>query len=456
MTFIKLKALCKFEKGTTGLAKAEPGNYPLVTTSAERKSCNTYQFDTRAVCIPLVSSTGHGHASLRNVHYQEGKFALGSILVALTSKNDNRLDIQFLHLYLSQLKDQVLVPLMSGAANVALSIKKIQDIEIPLPSIERQREIVERFKSVIIEEDELKSELAHQQTLLKKLRQQILQEAIEGKFTADWRTQNPDVEPASELLKRIAAEKEQLIKDKKIKAQKPQPPITDKEKLFELPQGWEWCRLGSLLESAANGIYKPAHFYCDDGVASLRMYNIQDGEIMFDKVRHLELNDSELNQYQLQKNDLLLNRVNSRELVGKTAIVRNDGEPMVFESMNMRLRFSLNSVAEFVNQYLLTPYSRLYFFNVCKIASGQVSVNQGQVSGLCVAVPPTEEQKAIIAKITILHKICSQLETQITQNQAHTEQLMQTVLKEAFSHNRKIEPISITPQASTHLPDAMV
>ena len=151
MQIVKLKELCDFEKGATGLAKAEPGEYPLVTTGAERKSCNTYQFDAKAVCIPLVSSTGHGHASLKNVHYQEGKFALGSILVALTSKDDRRLDIQFLHLYLSQLKDQVLVPLMSGAANVTLSVTKIQEIKIPLPPIEIQRELVEKFKSIVVE-----------------------------------------------------------------------------------------------------------------------------------------------------------------------------------------------------------------------------------------------------------------------------------------------------------------
>ncbi len=118
-----LKDVCNFEKGQVGLAKAQSGSYPLVTTSAERKFCKTYQFDTEAVCIPLVSSTGHGHASLKNIHYQEGKFALGSILVALTAKDKAVLNIQFLHLYLSQLKDEILVPLMSGAANVALSVK---------------------------------------------------------------------------------------------------------------------------------------------------------------------------------------------------------------------------------------------------------------------------------------------------------------------------------------------
>ena len=113
-----LKDMCHFEKGATGLAKAIPGDYPLVATGVKQRSSDNFQFDTRAVCIPLISSTGHGHASLKNVHYQEGKFALGTILVALTAKNDAVLDIQYLHLYLSELKNQILVPLMSGAANV--------------------------------------------------------------------------------------------------------------------------------------------------------------------------------------------------------------------------------------------------------------------------------------------------------------------------------------------------
>lgn len=134
MTYMKtvvLADICNFEKGTTGLAKAVPGKYPLVATGADRRSCDSFQFDTKAVCIPLVSSTGHGHASLKNVHYQEGKFALGSILVALTVRDESVLDIQFLHLY--------------------------------LPSIGRQREIVKKFKSVVVEGIELNSELTHQQ-----------------------------------------------------------------------------------------------------------------------------------------------------------------------------------------------------------------------------------------------------------------------------------------------------
>ena len=412
MQIVKLKELCDFEKGATGLAKAEPGDYPLVTTGAERKSCNTYQFDTKAVCIPLVSSTGHGHASLKNVHYQEGKFALGSILVALTSKDSSRLDIQYLHLYLSQLKDQVLVPLMSGAANVALSVKKIQNIEIPLPSIEMQREIVERFKSIVAEENELKSELTHQKVLLMKLRQQILQEAIEGKLTADWRVQNPDVEPASELLKRIAAEKAQLVKDKKIKAQKPLPPITDDEKLFELPRGWVWCRLGDLilmhygkaLTKAQTKLSGKYPVYGSNGIVGYHSKGLTD------------------------KRSIIVGRKGSAG-----ALQISD------------LGSWTTDVAYFVEESQFLVFKYLIFLlrslKLEELGKGiKPGLNRDEAYSLMVPLASFPEQQAIVTKVEQLFAICDQLETNITQNQSHAEQLMQAVLKEAFSHNSEAKP----------------
>ena len=83
---VKIEDVCIIEKGNIGLAKAFPCDYPMVTTGANRKTCNTYQFDTEAVCIPLVSSTGHGKKTLNYVHYQTGKFALGTILCAVIPK----------------------------------------------------------------------------------------------------------------------------------------------------------------------------------------------------------------------------------------------------------------------------------------------------------------------------------------------------------------------------------
>jgi len=432
---VKLKEICDFQKGETGLAKAEPGIYPLVTTGVERKTCKTYQFDTKAVCIPLVSSTGHGHASLKYVHYQEGKFALGTILVALTAKNAEELNIQFLHLYLSQLKDKVLVPLMSGAANVALSVKKIKGVEIPLPSIERQTEIVEQFKSIVSEENQLKDELTHQQILLKKLRQQILQEAIEGKLTAEWRQQNPNVEPASELLARIQAEKAQLIKDNKIKKQKPLPPISEEEKPFALPVGWAWCRLGVLVESYQNGISKRGG---GNGVETivLRLADVKNYSICLDNSRNLTLDTKEIEKFRIEDDDILVTRVNgSVDIVGNFNYCNNTSlKNITYCDHLIRMRvFFKEVVAKYLFLLEKTTLIRDRVKNEFKTTSGQKTINQGHLANFFIPLPPLSEQKAIVAKVGKFLALCDQLETQITTNQTHAEQLMQAVLREAFS-----------------------
>lgn len=438
MEFIKLKDICEFEKGSIGLAKAEPGEYPLVTTGAERKTCNSYQFDTKAVCIPLVSSTGHGHASLKNVHYQEGEFALGTILVALTSKDQSRLDIQFLHLYLSQLKDQILVPLMSGAANVALSVTKIKNIEMPLPSIERQHLIVERFKSIVREEDELKSELTHQQTLLKKLRQQIFQEAIEGKLTAYWRTQNPYVESANELLKRIAAEKAQLVKDKKIKGQKPLSPISEEEKHFELPDRWMWCRLGELVHSYEAG----KSFKCIEKQVSGKEW----GVIKTSAITSSEFIEKENKFYRevtpldvskrINVGDLIFCRASgSKGLAGKCCLVDCIDYNLLLSDKTPRLLTSVLIDKQFIFFHNETEHSVTYYLGLNTGKSTSMNnITKDQLLAKPVPLPPLSEQKAIVAKVEKLLALCDQLETQISQNKTHAEQLMQAVLKEAFSH----------------------
>jgi len=248
----RIDQLCTVTKGKTGIAKAIPGQYTLVTTGYDRKTSNEYQFDTKAVCIPLVSSTGHGKKTLNYVHYEEGEFALGTILAAVIPKNDNELDAKYLHLYLSFFKDDILVPLMKGAANVSLSIRDIKEIFIPVPPINVQKHIVNKYYLVKPKCKKLLKDLNNQVNYLEKLRQAILQEAIEGKLTADWRKEHPELisgeNSAENLLKKIKEEKEHLIKGNKIKKQKPFPPIAENEKPFELPEGWAWCRLGETLK----------------------------------------------------------------------------------------------------------------------------------------------------------------------------------------------------------------
>jgi type I restriction enzyme S subunit len=263
-----------------------------------------------------------------------------------------------------------------------------------------------------------------------KLKQTILQLAVMGRLVE----QNPNDEPASVLLKKIAAEKELLVKEKKLKKQKPLPPISEDEKPFELPTGWEWCRFGHLFRSFSNGLYKSAKFYTDAGVISLRMYNIQDGDIDFTNARRVELDPSELEQYRLREDDLLINRVNSKELVGKTAIIPYYHEPLVFESMNMRARpFADQLAPAFLNLFMKSSLAKDALYAHAKEAIGQASINQGQVSSLVAPLPPQSEQQRIVAKVDQLMTLCDQLKDRLKHSNETRCQLADALVSKHIS-----------------------
>lgn len=147
--------MCEIKKGNTPIQKAKEGDYPLVVTTMERRSSDTYQFNANAVCIPLISSRGHGVASLNHVYYQEGKFALGNILCAVIPHDEKILKAKFLYYYLEYAKDYTLVPLMKGGANVSMHCSDIEKVKIPLPSLDEQ----ERIISILDKFDSLTNDL---------------------------------------------------------------------------------------------------------------------------------------------------------------------------------------------------------------------------------------------------------------------------------------------------------
>ena len=143
-----IREICTIEKGKSPIQKTQPGNYPLVVTAEERLTSSEYQFDGEAVCIPLVSSTGHGHASMKRIHYQKGKFALGNILCAISSLDESLVLTKYLYVYLSYHKDDLLVPLMKGTTNVSLNMKDIQNTIVSIPDIDTQLDIIEKVEKI--------------------------------------------------------------------------------------------------------------------------------------------------------------------------------------------------------------------------------------------------------------------------------------------------------------------
>ena len=313
-----------------------------------------------------------------------------------------------------------------GTVRKTLRFEDLCQIEMSVPTLNKQKFILKKKESVEIEVNELKTELTHQQSLLKKLRQQILQEAIEGKLTADWREQNRDVEPASELLARIQAEKAQLIKDKKIKNQKPLPPISEEEKPFALPDGWVWCRLGEISNYGETKRIGPLKINNDTWVLELEDIEKETSNLL-KKVTFKDRN-SKSTQSIFSKGDVLYGKL--RPYLDKVLVADNDGV-CTTEIMPIKtwicpyyLRFSLKTkkFIEYTN----------------KVISGmrmpRLKTDDARIA--IIPLPPLPEQKVIATKVEKLLALCDQLETQITDNQIHAEQLMQAVLKEAFAQSK--------------------
>jgi type I restriction enzyme S subunit len=163
--------------------------------------------------------------------------------------------------------------------------------------------------------------------------------------------------------------------------------------------GWRWVTLGDVMESMKNGIYKPSSFYAEDGLACLRMYNIEGGQIVWRDIKRMRLSEAEILDYELLPGDILVNRVNSRELVGKAAVVPLGLERCVFESKNIRVRVRRDlAVPEFINYRLLSAGSSYFNQNAQQVV-GMASISQPQVARFPVPLPSLAEQRRIVAEI---------------------------------------------------------
>lgn len=300
--------------------------------------------------------------------------------------------------------------------------------DIYLPSIEKQRDFSKRFLLLKAKKQKLNEQNNFQKAHLNLLRQQILQDAISGKLTADWRVENPDTEPASKLLGQIKTEKEKLIAENKLKKEKTLPMISGNEVPFELPEGWEWCRLGEMLQKIHYGFTASAKPKMTD-IRLLRITDIQDNCVDWENVPGCEFKQSDLGKYLLNENDILIARTGGT--IGKTYIVKKLSVKSLFASYLIRAIPSKNLSADFIKLLLESP---MYWKQLQQAAwgAGQPNVNAKSLSRLIFPLPPRAEQRAIVAKVERLMGYVSQLEEKIANNANNAEILMRTFLGEFF------------------------
>lgn len=245
------------------------------------------------------------------------------------------------------------------------------------------------------------------------LKQTILQLAVMGKLVP----QDPNDEPASELLKRIAQEKVQLVKDGKMKKQKPLPPISDEEKPFELPDGWEWCRLGELALKSEAG-WSPQ---CENTPRSgeqwgvLKISAVTWGEYQPEENKALPAHLSPREEYEVKENDFLISRANTAELVARSVVVpENTPNNLMLSDKIIRFEFSSLVSVHYINLVNNSIFSREYYKAVAGgTSSSMKNVSRSQVSELLIGLPGYNEQLKIVENISKYIQICDVLTSKI-------------------------------------------
>ncbi|EBP9892907.1 restriction endonuclease subunit S [Salmonella enterica] len=339
----------------------------------------------------------------------------------------------------------IAVPPSSEQARITKKIKELMSLcdqleQHSLTSLDAHQQLVETLLTTLTDSqnaDELAENWAriseHFDTLftteasIDALKQTILQLAVMGKLVP----QDPNDEPASELLKRIAQEKAQLVKDGKIKKQKPLPPISDKEKPFEVPEGWEWCKFG-LISEFINGDrgsnYPNKNEYVVHGIPWINTGHIEkNGTLSITDMNFItEKKFNELRSGKIQSGDLVYCLRGAT--FGKTAFVKPYESGAIASSL-MIIRPFIREMGEYIYNYLISPFGRSQIFRFDN-GSAQPNLSANSVMLYAFACPPLQEQFRIHKKITELFHICDNLKLQ-TQSAQQTQLHLADALTDA-------------------------
>lgn len=321
---------------------------------------------------------------------------------------------------------------VKGGIKTEIKPKHLQPIEISIPDLQTQQEVVKEISLQLQKAKQLTLEIESQKNYIKQLRQNILQEAIEGKLTADWRKQNPVQKgnpdyDAEALFEQIQKER---INEKK---QKELSPITDEEKPFEIPEGWKWVRLGEIIKEPPRNGYSPKAVDFETPIKTLKLGAVTYG--IFDPNEYKYINEEiPKDAYCWLKNgDFLIERSNSVEYVGICAIYTGKDNEFMYPDLLMRFKTQDILSKQYIHTALISPFNRSYFMSNAKGAQKTMpKINQECVVNTMIPLPSIAEQNEIVKQIERNLQTISDLENQILKRELQTKQLMQSILKDAF------------------------
>jgi len=319
--------------------------------------------------------------------------------------------------------------IQSAVKGVHLTSGRANMMQIDIAPLSEQRRIVAKLEKLLQKVDACKERLDKIPVILKRFRHSILAAACSGRLTADWREKHPDVEPATELLKRIQSErkktKKQLVKNRNIL----------EEESFDIPDSWAFCffediaankpnslKAGPFGSSLTKSCYVPAG-YKIYGQEQVIRGDHSYGDYYIDKEKFLTLKTCEV-----QAGDILVSLVGT---IGKVLII-----PDIFEKGIINPRLIKITLFEEVSRKYIARFlsSTLAMNTLSKDSHGGTMdiLNMRMLKNLPIPLPPINEQHEIVRRVEALFKIADQIEERYKKARAYVDKLTQSVLAKAF------------------------
>jgi type I restriction enzyme S subunit len=259
---------------------------------------------------------------------------------------------------------------------------------------------------------------------LDALKQTVLQLAVMGKLVP----QDPNDEPASELIKRIALERARLEAEGTCKRSKPMPIVGEDDKPFEIPASWEWVAFCETWESSFYGPrFGTEEYVSVGGVPTIRTTDMQDGAVVMKSPPRVNVSADKLSLYQVKRGDLLVTRSGS---IGTLALFESI-EPAIPSAYLIRLRFLPELPPRYFKLFLVAPLGQgLLGLNTTSV--GVPNVSASRMAEFPLPLPPLAEQHRIVAKVDELLALCDRLQADLAGSRARQERLAATLIESAL------------------------
>lgn len=407
--WVRLGSLLKEIKNGTTIKQDKSGNGFSVTRieSLQNQTIDLMRVGTILETEKIKETDWYksGDITLSHINSIEhvGKTALITDAMLPLVHGMNLLRLRFFEIYTPDLfqlysqtyqyKNEIRSRINMAVNQVSINQKQLSSLEIPLPPLSEQQRIVERIEELFAKLDEAKEGLQEVADSFAVRKAAILHKAFTGELTKQWRLENG---------------------------------VSD--------ESWEESNLGSFIACGPqNGLYKPKSSY-GDGIRIIRIDAFYDGVIeQWDELKRLRLDENEIECYSLNLNDILINRVNSMQYLGKSALVRELKDICVFESNIMRLSVDESRIyPEFLISFLNSQMGLNELRKNAKQAVNQASINQQDIKNVIINLPALSEQHEIVRLIDELLAREHKAQQAAEQALASIDLMKKSILARAF------------------------